>query len=48
MERMWAAGVPTKQMARELGYADHTIRARACRDRARFPYRRPRRGGDRA
>lgn len=40
MERMWAEGVPSKEIARELGYSDHTVRARACRDRARFPYRR--------
>ena len=42
MERLWAAGMPTKQIARVLWYCDHTIRARACRDRERFPYRRKR------
>jgi IS30 family transposase len=40
MERLWRAGMPSKQIARLLGYSDHTIRARACRDRERFPYRR--------
>lgn len=45
MEHLWAAGMPTKQIARILGYCDGTIRTRASRDRRRFPYRRPRRKG---
>lgn len=40
MERLWAAGVPTKQIARILGYCDGTVRATARRYRARYPYRR--------
>lgn len=40
MERLWRAGMPSKQIARLLGYSDHTIRARASHDRGRFPYRR--------
>lgn len=48
MERLWREGVPTKQIARRLGYSDHTVRTRASRDRARFPYRRKRRGRDAA
>lgn len=40
MERLWRAGMPSKQIARLLGYSDHTVRTRASHDRERFPYRR--------
>ena len=40
MERLWREGMPSKQIARRLGYSDHTVRSRACHDRERFPRRR--------
>lgn len=39
MERMWAAGVPTKVIASKLCYSSRTVMSLASHDRKRFPRR---------